>query len=571
MKLHKIVIESYKNLNGTYSFENNNGYIALIGLNGSGKSNLLEAISIIFDKLIKGNDADIPFNYEIEYEINGHLYSRKKREAKKDGEKCNVNEIEFPASVIACYSGEDLRLWNNAFEDYYMHYFNQAVKNRTFSPRLNYINKYCWKIAFVALFCSEKASVKEFLNQCLHIKELTSINCHFTIDADKKEKFTEHLALKWFNRIETLQNESADKMINANTIRTIDMSMYGVTNTLKYSQRIFQFLYLLSMPEKDTEKGQTIDKLITDIKIDIAGVNFDGLSEGEKKMILIECITQILGDNNSLILLDEPDAHIHIALKKEILNCVEIFEGQTLLTSHSPIFVNEIYNRRKDNLFFMEKGNLVKTDYINNLILLSSGEIDFLSGSILLSSKKILVTEGAYDKRYLEKAIECLKTNNPYYEIFEQIVVIPSGSASHTNSFYEQVLKPQIGKYDKIVFLFDYDNDGYKGWQNVRKLHEEKLNSIFYQTDYNVELTQQPNLSDTIMVEDLFEPESYKAEVESAKLGQKKTHKDFRCFHKKMESSIKTYIEKNYSSFNAEWFNGFKPVLDKLIEVFDLK
>ena len=51
-RLKKIQIDGYKNLAGDYDFCNNKGYISLIGLNGSGKSNLLEAISIIFDGLI---------------------------------------------------------------------------------------------------------------------------------------------------------------------------------------------------------------------------------------------------------------------------------------------------------------------------------------------------------------------------------------------------------------------------------------------------------------------------------------------------------------------------------------
>ncbi|UKK54378.1 AAA family ATPase [Prevotella sp. E2-28] len=86
MKLCSLDIDSYKNLKGLYSF-NNNGYIAMIGLNGSGKSNLLEAISIVFDGIVNKNGSGIPFDYEIVYELNGHIYARKKGQAKKDGKK----------------------------------------------------------------------------------------------------------------------------------------------------------------------------------------------------------------------------------------------------------------------------------------------------------------------------------------------------------------------------------------------------------------------------------------------------------------------------------------------------
>ena len=364
------------------------------------------------------------------------------------------------------------------------------------------------------------------------------------------------------------------------------MSIYGLTDSQDNSKYIFQFLYLLSIPEKNSEKGQTIDKLITDIEIDINGVNFDYLSEGEKKMILITCITQILGDENSLVLLDEPDAHVHIARKKELLTAIESFESQAILTTHSPIFVNEIYKRNKNNLFFLENGSLSNPDYINKLIQLSSGEIDFLNGSILLSSKKILVTEGPYDKRYIEKAIAVLQAEDSRYKEFSHIVIIPSGGAGeNSKTFYEQVLQPQIDKYDKIVFLFDYDGDGYTGWEKIRDLQTAKLTSIFYQDNYDPEKTKKPEQKDTIMLEDLFPEESYKTIIDT--IHECKTHKDFRNIRLKFEDKdenkknknknqtladrIKHHIQNNYNDFKKEWFEGFKPVLDKLLEVFDLE
>ena len=60
MKLNKITFDNYKNLSREYSFEQANKYIALIGLNGSGKSNLLEAISLLFAHTM-GIEVDSPF------------------------------------------------------------------------------------------------------------------------------------------------------------------------------------------------------------------------------------------------------------------------------------------------------------------------------------------------------------------------------------------------------------------------------------------------------------------------------------------------------------------------------
>jgi hypothetical protein len=94
---------------------------------------------------------------------------------------------------------------------------------------------------------------------------------------------------------------------------------------------------------------------------------------------------------------------------------------------------------------------------------------------------------------------------------------------------------------------------------------------MFYQTDYSKKLNQSPSSNDaTIMVEDLFDPKAYKPKIDSVKLDQKTTHKHFRCFNENMASSIKTYIENNYSKFDDECYDGFKPVLDELLNVFGL-
>ena len=39
---------------------------------------------------------------------------------------------------------------------------------------------------------------------------------------------------------------------------------------------------------------------------------------------------------------------------------------------------------------------------------------------------------------------------------------------------------------------------------------------------------------------------------------------------KTIPEAIKVYIEENYLSFGKEWIEGFRPVLDKLIQLFNL-
>lgn len=346
MRLKSLYIKEYKNIkNQTFDFSHNTGYIALIGENGSGKSNLLEAISLIFNGL--QNKTRIPFIYEIQYEHEGKTYLRKSRIAMIDGIKVNKSEMIYPSSVIACYSGEDLRLWHMAFEDYHMHYFKKAINNKVYTPNMLYINKYCWDIALIALLCSEDKNVKSFIKDNLNITDLDEIEVSFKFAA--QNNFKNHQAIKWINRIKEECLDGTGKT----TMKALLSYDVPLLQGQSKESTIFYYLYLLSQPKKNSEKGNSIDKYITKIQVEKKGIPSSCFSEGHKKLMLIECITSILGNEQSLLLLDEPDAHVHIALKKEILDCIENFKGQTMLTTHSPIFVNQMTDT---NIYPMNDG-----------------------------------------------------------------------------------------------------------------------------------------------------------------------------------------------------------------------
>lgn len=71
MKLLKLKVNNYKNLkNIDIGFEKSAGCSLIVGLNGSGKSNLLEVISAIFSSLYLGKDKLVAnFQFELEYQI----------------------------------------------------------------------------------------------------------------------------------------------------------------------------------------------------------------------------------------------------------------------------------------------------------------------------------------------------------------------------------------------------------------------------------------------------------------------------------------------------------------------
>ena len=560
MKLLSVYLDEYKNLSGNYDFTAQDGYIALIGENGSGKSNLLEAISLIFGKLYKISNIEDIGKFRIRYEIDGteHSYGNIDEEG---------NDVELdatptlPSSVISCYSGEDMRLWHMVYENYYMQYFKKALRDRTFSPKIMYINKYCWKIAFIALLCSDKEEVKSFLKDCCHYNDITEVSIKFAVDPAKRAMFVDHLACRWYDAIS--QNVDENGEINANIFASTDMITYGATS--QYAPNyVFQFLYLLSLPKKDTSKKQTVDKLINDITINVNGVNFDGLSEGEKKMILIECITQILGDKNSLVLLDEPDAHTHVARKKDLLEAIELFDGQTILTTHSPVFTALI---NKNNIFPVTKGQFINAEQRDLIIKLANNNINYIDGACIISSKYLVLTEGPGDINYITSAITACGKDEAKYKVLDKMSFVYIGGANQVKVFVDEIISKMYDTLESIIFIFDYDNDGRKGAGQVQELidsGQNKIKILYYNKAYPI------NPDQDFYLEDMFDRRVYNV-VQLPQINGEPTYAQLKK-GATLAKSVKDKIAKLYddNSLNDDDYYSFKPFLDELIKLSNL-
>lgn len=580
MKLNKITFDNYKNLSREYSFEQANKYIALIGLNGSGKSNLLEAISLLFAHTM-GIEVDSPFaQYRLTYDIRGHRVDITEGDSLANG---TISDEDVPSSLIACYSGEDNRLWNSGFGRYYVDFFNKAIRGGDYKPKVIYINKYCWKIAFLSLLFSEKGEVKSFISDKLHINTDSVYVRFFTKNGANPQP---HDASNWYVRVCAKYPNTQILINDLKSNEDVDL------NCIKYpgltpDQIVFYYLYFLHMPDKQGTLGLEADKLIEKIEISVNGYDFDNLSEGEKKLILIECITNVLGDESSLILLDEPDAHTHIAMKKDLLKLISEFEGQTIMTTHSPMFLNKRWEGFvENNIYYMHDGKIENTEPLKNLAELTDNEIDYFEGSFILSSKKILVVEGKYDDKYLKKAINIFARRDAKYNRLNDVTIFSANSAGSAEVIYNQILSDCIDRIEKLVFLFDYDDGGWKeGWKKIEKIPNRgtKIIPMFYQDSYNSvnypttdeDVSKANGGSKTIksdksyMVEDLFSENAYAQIVEP--VIKARNHRDFRNLpygKKGTAGRIKEYIEDNYDKFSDELYDGFKAVLDELLNVF---
>ena len=116
------------------------------------------------------------------------------------------------------------------------------------------------------------------------------------------------------------------------------------------------------------------------------------------------------------------------------------------------------------------------------------------------------------------------------------------------------------------MFVFDYDKEGFNGCKQLKDSlvanNDNMTKAIYYQENYDSELSEKPNDSTSYMAEDLFDPASYASKVNPVHMMN--THKQFRNNKQATSDAIKEYIKNAYPNFEKEWLQNFKPVLNKL-------
>jgi len=584
MRLKKITIgkntlDGYKNLqNCTIEFEERDGLTILIGNNGSGKSNLLEAISFIFHKLFLKQLTSIDFKFLIEYEINGKSIRihNQRSTLKFSINNDDLNEqgfysddTNFPDKVFTLYSGEELRLWENVYYEPYTTYYHDVINNRVAidALQMNYINKYYWNIAVLLLFIKDANKIARILNNSNIENIKFDINTQNLLNYSNSNPNKVTIAV---NAIMThLNTENKITFENFNQISYIDE--YGDSNNLTDITLDLYYILLVAILPKDNNY-KTINKF--DIEFD-NGLNISDFSEGQKKEILVIFITDVLASVDSLFLLDEPDSHIHPVKKKNLIKILKQSDTKNIImTTHSPTLIREVDNR---HFVLMQDGEAKNAESLEILKEITDNKwsIDSIN-NVLIANKDIILVEGKTDIEYIETALSKLREYPRYNKRYENLdfTLLPFGGASGLSNF---INKFNGSDNQKVIALLDRDQAGkdsfvniFDDYSSIDNFTSDDFNQIYIHTPSKIKVFFLPNKEDkkTFEIEDYFGIEKLK------KLGRK-LYKDktesitqLKQFID-IKTQIKNELPNECQSFNKEDFKDFKQLFDKLKEAIE--
>ncbi|MTK53757.1 ATP-binding protein [Paludibacter sp.] len=382
MRIDKIYIEEFKNLNQfCVDLDETKMHTVFIGENAAGKSNLLEAIVIIFRDL--DLDDQTVFDYIIEYQCKGNLikveggpnikgkfqmYLGERKDGKIEYSSRTVSKKEIrehkeeylPKYVFSYYSGLSNRLLEH-FDKHQKRFYDDLLKGVNAPQRpLFYARLIHSHFVLMAFYAFQDEEVNNFLAEYLDIIGLESIlfvlkKPNWSGDkktGDPKFWYAKGVVKDFLN---DLWEASMAPIKSTATIRE-DFN--------KYPEQEQLYLYVSNQDKLQSLAGKYgtnteffkslestyISDLIQEVRIKVKKRNVNGditfkeLSEGEQQLLTVLGLLRFTKEEESLILLDEPDTHLNPLWKWKYLNLIEKIaqepeSSQILMTTHDPLVI----------------------------------------------------------------------------------------------------------------------------------------------------------------------------------------------------------------------------------------
>lgn len=460
------ILSDYRNLNGlNLKFDDKTNTNVIIGNNGSGKSNILEALSSIFSNLY-AEKPHFEFSFFLQYEIDNNIVNVS---YKKDKDiltyKVNavvVSSIDqyIPSRIVCNYSGEDMRLYEEYYKDAFEEYTNNVIRNEAYNPlRMIFIGRGLWSvILLVMLFYMNDngyTSFKGFLKNVIGFEKLDKIII----------KPNNQVLKRWIKE-NAISTYFKNLISHCNKSNEIDLKYFDEHNNFT---PMSMFLTLLGC-KKATEELSIFYN---------GGIDAKLLSEGEKKFMVIQFILEALSDERTLVLMDEPDSHIHVSRKQELCDIFKSIENRdNIITSHSPTLTAKFEEKAIVMLESDERGLAHVIDEDKKAIVdkLTHGMWTLQEQNLFLTSQKdLILVEGVSDISYLKAALKVWHEKGEFSDLdFEYI---PCSGASNLKNFSDK-FNPKEGQ--TFIAIWDYDRAGKDAQKKLFKKVKDKGKSVTF-------------------------------------------------------------------------------------------
>lgn len=411
MKLESLWLESFKNLRDfSISFdapalekgepkrqaltEEDDRFRVILGQNGSGKSNVMEALVIIFRDLDLGRETDFAYNLDytmkrasVRVSVKNRPKAEKPRERfrftveRGSSPKENLSRIQVkdigatfrPTHVFSYYSGPSNRLERHFWP--HQKNYSEALRNERNLPLRPFFYAMPIHSQFVllAFFSSNDPSGRKFLKDYLRISSLESV-----LFVMKQPHWkSQHGDPRFWNARGVVQR-FLDKLFSA-ALAPLRLEGNLPLNWEKDHDTEFLYLFLKdegalrnlrALAEKDSDFFKELEStfmsdLIHETRIRVRLQNSDDsltfreLSEGEQQLLTVVGLLLFTKEAESLFLLDEPDTHLNPAWGMRYLEILRDTantgnDSQIILATHDPLVLSSL---RREQVIVLDRND----------------------------------------------------------------------------------------------------------------------------------------------------------------------------------------------------------------------
>lgn len=508
MRLKSVYISQYKNLRSfEITFDGNSFIDVFVGKNGTGKSNLFEALIEIFRHVVEyDREKEAPdFDYRLTFEIDG-----KETEIAWNSGKLSINgrvrrtvgATPLPDNVLIYYSGHNGTVaW---LVKQYEETFRSRIRRADFGESRRFIGvgpEYKELLLAMLLMQPEAGKARQFICWKLGIERVdTELRLVLIRPAYAKDsRFNiEDLEADRYWKPEGITKTFLDRFSKCiskapgSPVRSEGYFARGDTHDEHY---VLYFDIFKIQEEFGDFSPQELFRQFDNLKtlgmlaeisiplrlvgsIDATSAHF---SDGQFQSVYIYAIIELFKDRNCITLLDEPDCFLHPEWQFEFLKQVfEITEtaaknNHVLMSSHSAATLCSL-EAQNISLFKIDNSRVscskrskkeIVNELSNSFIQYSEDESKLLIDNVIRSSlRPILFVEGPSDVSIL---------NTAYAKLYPDTDIPILIQDAFDRGFIRTLLaRDEIFTVypDKHFFaLFDFD-DAYDDWRKLGGAHE---------------------------------------------------------------------------------------------------
>ncbi len=372
--------------NFSINFDEKSFTSVIVGQNGAGKSNILEALIIIFRDLDLGNHPS--FKYRIEYTCRGYKIRVDADPNRRgyfdiivDGKKMPFKrflkygrEYYLPNYVFGYYSGPSNRMEMH-FEKHQERFYQDLINGveKPLRPLL-YARHVHSQFALLSFFYEQDKKILDFLKEHLRIEEFDSVLFVMreppwrSKNGDSRFWNSRGAVQEFLGKLYELSLSPLRIKLDVNIEFRKRSNLEHLYLYLKDISALRKLAGNYQSPQEFFKALEStyISKLISEVRIRVKVKNTNGsltfveLSEGEQQLLMVLGLLRFTKEDESLFLLDEPDTHLNPAWSIRYIEFLREIVGDQktshiIMTTHDPLVIAALERSQVRILRFNEK------------------------------------------------------------------------------------------------------------------------------------------------------------------------------------------------------------------------